>query len=84
MQRFDQLEILVLDEADRMLDMASFATSVDLVSLPKKRQVNLLVLSKFLDDIRGLAKGLVNNPVETSVFCKLNGTNCWTEHLSSR
>ncbi|MFA0057203.1 DEAD/DEAH box helicase [Vibrio echinoideorum] len=65
--RFDQLEILVLDEADRMLDMGFIRDIRKILAfLPKKRQ-NLLFSATFSDDIRGLAKGLVNSPVEISV-----------------
>ncbi|MEZ9271170.1 DEAD/DEAH box helicase [Vibrio cyclitrophicus] len=65
--RFDQLEILVLDEADRMLDMGFIRDIRKILAfLPKKRQ-NLLFSATFSDDIRSLAKGLVNNPVEISV-----------------
>ncbi|PME19864.1 ATP-dependent RNA helicase [Vibrio cyclitrophicus] len=65
--RFDQLEILVLDEADRMLDMGFIRDIRKILAfLPKKRQ-NLLFSATFSDDIRSLAKGLVNSPVEISV-----------------
>ncbi|WP_191601104.1 DEAD/DEAH box helicase [Marinomonas algicola] len=65
--KFNNLEILVLDEADRMLDMG-FINDIKKVLkvLPKKRQ-NLLFSATFSDDIRTLAKGLVNDPVEISV-----------------
>ncbi len=65
--KFSQLEILVLDEADRMLDMGFIHDIKKILAiLPKKRQ-NLLFSATFSDDIRRLAKGLVNNPVEISV-----------------
>ncbi|WP_117232485.1 DEAD/DEAH box helicase [Vibrio maerlii] len=65
--KFSQLEILVLDEADRMLDMGFIRDIRKILDLlPAKRQ-NLLFSATFSDEIRQLAKGLVNNPVEVSV-----------------
>ena len=64
---FSQLEILVLDEADRMLDMG-FINDIRKILriLPVKRQ-NLMFSATFSDEIRALAKGLVHNPVEIAV-----------------
>lgn len=64
---FDQLEILVLDEADRMLDMGFIRDIRKIMALmPKKRQ-NLMFSATFSNEIRDLAKTIVNNPVEISV-----------------
>ena len=68
--KFNQLEVLILDEADRMLDMGFIRDIRKILAiLPKKRQ-NLLFSATFSDDIRELAKGLVNNPIEISVSPK--------------
>ncbi|WP_286234212.1 DEAD/DEAH box helicase [Thalassotalea sediminis] len=65
--KFSQLEVLVLDEADRMLDMGFIRDIKKILSfLPDKRQ-NLLFSATFSPDIKALAKGFVNNPVEVSV-----------------
>ncbi len=65
--KFNQIEVLVLDEADRMLDMG-FIKDVKriLALLPKNRQ-NLLFSATFSPEIRTLARGLMNDPVEVSV-----------------
>ena len=65
--RFNELEILVLDEADRMLDMGFIHDIKRILKLlPAKRQ-NLLFSATFSDEIKSLAKGLVYDPVEISV-----------------
>nr|WP_086940919.1 DEAD/DEAH box helicase [Thaumasiovibrio occultus] len=65
--KFDNLEILVLDEADRMLDMGFIRDIRKVLALLPARRQNLLFSATFSDDIRRLAKDLVNDPVEISV-----------------
>ena len=64
---FDDIEVLILDEADRMLDMGFIHDIKRIMALlPKKRQ-NLMFSATFSNEIRLLAKGITNNPVEIDV-----------------
>jgi superfamily II DNA/RNA helicase len=61
------VEHFVLDEADRMLDMGFFDDILEIVAeLPKKRQT-LMFSATMPNNIRKLAKQLLNNPKEVSL-----------------
>ena len=65
--RFNDIEILVLDEADRMLDMGFIHDIKKIMSLLPKQRQNLMFSATFSNEIRQLAKGIINNPVEIDV-----------------
>ena len=65
--KFKEVQALVLDEADRMLDLG-FADELDTLfaALPRKRQT-LLFSATFSEEIRSLARGRLRDPLSIEV-----------------
>jgi ATP-dependent RNA helicase RhlE len=61
------IEVFVLDEADRMLDMGFVRDIKKIMAVLPKRRQNLLFSATFSDEIKDLANSLLNNPAMIEV-----------------
>jgi len=65
--KFDSLKYLILDEADRMLDMGFYDDIMKIIQyLPQKRQ-NLMFAATMPEEIRKLARKVLHQPVELNI-----------------
>jgi len=61
------VEVLILDEADRMLDMGFIRDIRRIIELLPHERQNLMFSATFSNDIRSLANGILRNPATVQV-----------------
>ncbi len=74
-----KIDILVLDEADRMLDMGFIHDIRKVLKLVPQKKQTLLFSATFSDDIKTLANGLLNSPALIEVARQNAATDTVTQ-----
>ncbi len=65
--KLDSLKTLVLDEADRMLDMGFFDVMTEIISQTPKNRQTLMFSATYPDAIKKLCRSIQRNPVTVTV-----------------
>ncbi len=67
---FNQVSVLILEEADRMMDMGFMPDIRRIIALLPTERQNLLVSATFPDEIRKLANTILRNPAEVQIAAR--------------
>ncbi len=65
--KLDSLKTLVLDEADRMLDMGFYDDIIDIISYTPKQRQTLLFSATYPDEIKNISKSIQHDPIDIRV-----------------
>ena len=79
--RFDDIEVFVLDEADRMLDMGFIRDIRKILKLVPQRRQNLMFSATFSKEIRQLAGTICSNAIEIDVSPRNSTVEAITQSL---